>query len=311
MTYNVHGEYWKADSSEKLAEVIKERNVDVVCLQEVVRKWEPRVLGRKKDGEREAKIAPGAVPHQNIPVEVVKLLGKRYKNLEYLCLQTHEKDSGNAIIYNQDRLLPVGSMYCRKLEYVSRRSPFEEFSGKMVVPMRRILVSQKFLLDDKPVIVYNVHLDFWGRDAKRISQLKELFAFWDTDREKLKPIEVLAGDFNNWTLVFPKLMQPLQALSEFLKKNEFLDVSCDIPWTFSFVPDEVFDIWVKRGKISPRAYEGFVKKFEGSLHNKMDHVWIKGCFKVLSCSRLDIRESDHYPILAEIEIPEVNETFSQ
>ncbi len=311
LTYNIRGDFWSADASKRLAEIASLKNVDVICLQEVVSRWQPgketapeKTIKEEADGIEEEDAKKKKKVPQLLEVLLNELKGE-FEQLHFLCLQDEETSMGNAILYRKNKLQPIGPKYCRRFEYVSQRSPMEEMLSRITVPARRVIVSQKFMLGDTPIIFYNVHLDFYGRDEKRVEQISEVFDFWKDDREHEHPIEVVAGDFNTWgPCLLTDITEHWRLLYRYLEDQQFKYLTDGIPWTASFQTDFAQREFVDKGKIDKKVFDGFITKLTGHLKQKPDHVWMKGDFDVLSCERLDIEGSDHYPVFVEVDIKE-------
>jgi endonuclease/exonuclease/phosphatase family metal-dependent hydrolase len=296
LTYNIRGELWTKEASEELARVIKERKVDVVCLQEVVREYrngdeeEPREKNKEK--KREVK--------RSILKEITALLEKEYKTVVYLPVQSPHKSVGNAILYKKDKLKAVGQEFSKAFPKISQRSLLEEWGNQFMLPIRRIIMSEKFELDHRSLIVYNVHLDYFGGDTRRIYQLQHFFDLWGLQRHADGVIEIVAGDFNTWSPgFFRKIYRTISILRRWLRGKEFKEITSHIKWTQIFDRSEA-DRAAQKGVVQISFFEKLITRYDQRFKQKLDHIWVRGDVDVVSCERLDLPYSDHFPILAQL-----------
>jgi len=287
LTYNIRGDLWNPECTDEFTALVHKHEVDVICLQEVVRTF--------NQGQRSEEDA-------NILQELKRSLAEEFDTVEYLPVQASDKSIGNAILFRHDGLCSIGQNYGKAFPKRSSRALPEEWADKFLVPMRRVIMSEKFTMDHKKLIVYNVHLDYFGGDTRRISQIQHFFNLWGGEREGENIIEIIAGDFNTWLpYKLMKLYRRISILARFLTKKGFIEASRHIPWTQIFDRSEA-DSSSQKGIRQTNALERFVGKFDRSFKQKLDHIWIRGDAEVISCERLDVALSDHYPVLLKLRL---------
>jgi endonuclease/exonuclease/phosphatase (EEP) superfamily protein YafD len=134
---------------------------------------------------------------------------------------------------------------------------------------------------NKKALVYNIHLSAASTNSLRLKQLKTTFAEIENDYHE--PI-ILLGDFN-YAFGRSKLEELTQEFG-FEEATDQIDFTMDGRLThYTFAEKFIFKIYQK-------LYQKTTKN---------DYVFYKNC-KHIDTKKIDIRLSDHYPLLAEFEI---------
>ncbi|MDD3662055.1 MAG: endonuclease/exonuclease/phosphatase family protein [Candidatus Dojkabacteria bacterium] len=288
MTYNVRGGLWTPEHSKKLARLVMENDVDILFLQEVVRFFNDAV---PDDGECVLKGLKAA-------------LGKEFGIISYTPAQSENESSGNAIVYRKKTATPLGGFHRGMFAKVSQRSLLEERVSKILVASRRVIMSGKFRIGGRIFIMYNVHLDYFGGDARRVYQLKRMFSLWERTRSKTGVIEIIAGDFNTWLPArLMRMFRKLGRLYRFLTKSGFIEVSQGVDWTQVFKRDEM-DKFTENGAVNVGKATGIAPIFDGHFKQKLDHIWARGDIEATDCRRIDTDLSDHYPLMVTLHVNE-------
>jgi len=181
LTYNIRGDFWSREATLGLARIVKEREIDVICLQEVCKRFNSH-KENSHDILSELKVA----------------LGGEYEDFAFLPVQCPTMSAGTAIVYRKSLLVPVGDPYMKHFPLMSARKPYEEWINGYMAPMRRMIMTEGFRMGSRMLIVYCAHLDYFGGDNRRIYQINHMFNLWGDRRNGDEICEVLAGDFNTW-----------------------------------------------------------------------------------------------------------------
>jgi endonuclease/exonuclease/phosphatase family metal-dependent hydrolase len=288
LTYNIRGDFWTKEATADLARIVKERGVDLVCLQEVVRHF------NTEEGN-----------HANILADLKKELVGEYEDLDFLPVQTSTFSMGTAILYRKSLMIPQGAPFYKHFAPLSARKSMEEWADQFFPPIRKVIMSEQFNIGTRSLIVYNAHLDFFGGDRRRIYQIGHMFKLWEGKREGQKVFEIIAGDFNTW---MPYKLQGLYRrfgrLRGWLAKKGIHEASESVWWTHNFDSAEA-DAYEANGTLSLGFVGTLVRKFERFLRQKEDYIWFGGKgVELVSCERIDVNWSDHYPVLAKFTVEE-------
>lgn len=291
ITYNIRGDFWSPESSSALAKVIEEYDVDIVCLQEVTSYHGNSEKTKKK---------------KDILEEINKNLGGYYGAIDFLPVQTPLFSMGNGFLYKKGKVFPVGKPFSKYFAPITERNRLEVLFSKFMLRRRRVILSQKFRIKKMNIILYNVHLDFYGGDLKKIFQLGHFFRFWDTDRQKKNTFEFVTGDFNTWaSYKILNLWKIFSILRMFMMGQGFSELTREIDWTYAFDMVEAEDA-VRNGVLKRGFVDNVISRIGHLYRQKLDHTWLKGNHKLLLSKRLDFAGSDHSPILIEVEMMDGN-----
>ena len=113
LTYNIRGDLWTREASQSLAELIRERDIDILFLQEVV-------VTHKRDSEDQKD---SKETKRDIIKEIEEALDGEYKGMSYLPAQTLARSVGNEFLFKKNKLKAVGQEFKRPFRrYHSERS---------------------------------------------------------------------------------------------------------------------------------------------------------------------------------------------
>ncbi|KKQ01573.1 MAG: hypothetical protein US11_C0006G0015 [Candidatus Roizmanbacteria bacterium GW2011_GWA2_36_23] len=149
----------------------------------------------------------------------------------------------------------------------------------------RTLLQTDFIMKNnkKKISVYNTHLTTICANGVRIKQIKEAL---DLNRiNHQKNAAIITGDFN----YFPYGRKQLE---EIMEKYQFAEATKKIAYTIQFSSDGQFNTYHFIQKLVAKV---FSKLFTDKL--KIDYIYYKK-LKHIETKRVDIRFSDHYPIIA-------------
>lgn len=294
LTYNIRGDMWTDESTSELARIVQEHDVDILFLQEVTEVFND----------------PGATQPKKLLNGLCKAFGPNYRSISYLPVQSPNKSAGNALVYKKGVMSPIGAEYNKYFPKISQRTIVEEWANKFMLPIRRIVMSEKFKFDHTKLIAYNVHLDYFGGDTRRIYQLQYFFKLWGRAREENGVIEIIAGDFNTWLPVkLYRIWRWFSVMPGYLKSRGFKEITEHIAWTHQFDRAEV-DRAAAKGSLEVSAFQDVLSRLNNRYKQKLDHIWVRGDVDVISCERLDVTMSDHYPVLAKLNVNEKKDAES-
>jgi endonuclease/exonuclease/phosphatase family metal-dependent hydrolase len=138
---------------------------------------------------------------------------------------------------------------------------------------------------NKKITVCNTHLFVIGSNALRIKHIDHALEAFDIGPKKYF---LVAGDFN----YFPYQRKKLEKI---MKKYRLKEATKDIVQTVKFSYNGMFE-----GNIAlVRFLARFVNLFSKNL--KVDYVFYRG-LKLKKTEKIDVRFSDHYPIISTFDI---------
>ncbi len=288
MTYNIWGDVWEEENTRDLYDIVRREKVDILCLQEVVKTHRSDGVVKKKD----------------LMKELLDVMGEEYDGFGFIPLQPKYRAVGNAILYRKNRLTKVGEEYKKHYPLLSQRGIIEEKVSKWLIPLRRIIIAQKFDVEGQTIIVYNVHLDIYGGDWRRIYQISKAFKFWEGDCQRSDVIEIVTGDFNTWLpFKLARVFHRFSGFWKFMKSRGFENFTDNIPWTYSLERKKAKE-GVEKGAIEKGLADKVLSNLNYSYKQKLDHVWVRGDVEKRMSKRLDFDASDHLPVLSKMRIKE-------
>ncbi len=288
LTYNIRGDFWTEEATKNLADTVRDKNIDILCLQEVTRHF----------NDITAK-------NQDIVSQLGSLLHGEFKSIVYLPVQTSKFSMGTAILYRTSKLIARGLPFNKHFAPRSARSRTEEWADRYFPPIRKVIMSELFTIEGRKLIIYNVHLDFWGGDVRRILQLDHMFKLWGKHHANPDTMQIIAGDFNSWMpYLILRMYRRFSALRRWLLSKNIKEASENIWWTHNFDNIEA-ENYEQKGVIRFGIIETFLGLIDKSFRQKEDYVWYGGKGLGLErCERLDLNWSDHFPVLAKFTIAE-------
>ena len=140
------------------------------------------------------------------------------------------------------------------------------------------------LTTKKRLTVYNTHLTAYGTNQVKLRQIEETLGDMGnvSDHEAI----VMAGDLN----YFPYGRKKLENL---MNKHGFKEATFQIPYTFKYSHDGIFEKYNILKKLSGKLY----RKLFSTNKIKLDYIFYKN-LHLITAKRLNIRLSDHYPIIS-------------
>jgi endonuclease/exonuclease/phosphatase family metal-dependent hydrolase len=100
---------------------------------------------------------------------------------------------------------------------------------------------------------------------------------------------ILCGDFNSFD--FTKSGKELKTF-QYILGEDYVDAAEHVGVTADLFNMDIPD--------NP-AMEGFVKKLHIHIAKKIDYMWVKK-ITIISCKKLTLRGSDHYPLVGEFSL---------
>lgn len=269
VTYNIEYAAQKGKILENIIQLEKD-GVDIFCFQELIN-----------------------TPQEGFFIDtVLQKLGDSWQAVYNVGEMEGRLSLGNAIVWNKKKfflkssekiLLPLIKNFDlhEKLWYKTIRVPG--------VPIQRRAITCLFTLNQTPIRVTSVHVDNVGGPTHRKKQLAFLMTklrLLETPKQ-----EIICGDFNTFDLLktgYEKKMIQNEI------GEDFVDASNKIAWTS--------DIAMIDFSTSIKIFPWFIKAFNIHIRRRLDYIWVKN-FTIQECKKLEIIGSDHFPIIAKLEIP--------
>lgn len=150
---------------------------------------------------------------------------------------------------------------------------------------RRTVLKTDFTLmsSNKKLTIYNVHLSLYGINSIRMKQIRKTLN--DINITEKTPV-IITGDFN----YFPYRRKRLENL---MKKYRFFEATRSINYTITYTPSQT-----DYNRIQKLAAWLIRKFWNGRL--KVDYIFYKR-LRHKKTERIDIKLSDHFPILSSFE----------
>ena len=98
----------------------------------------------------------------------------------------------------------------------------------------------------------------------------------------------MCGDFNNYDVF--KNGKQTRIMKKLFGPN-FEHISSNLKWTADIFHIDMPEL--------SKLYRIFIKIFRIHIKRRLDSIWVKG-FKSISCQKINLMGSDHFPILAEL-----------
>jgi len=153
----------------------------------------------------------------------------------------------------------------------------------------RTVLQTDFLckLVNKSLSIFNIHLSLYGANSIRNKQLEKTLKD-DLTFGKKDPL-IITGDFN----YFPYRRKKLENI---MKECGLAEATCNLNYTIRYS----FDGKAERYNFIQKLGARFIRKFlDGKL--KVDYTFYRN-LKLTKAERIDVRFSDHYPIIAYFKI---------
>jgi endonuclease/exonuclease/phosphatase family metal-dependent hydrolase len=223
--------------------------------------------------------------------KLLSRLGKNWKAAYHVGPEFSKLSIGTGIVWNtkilkfkrEDKLLLPKLKNFDRLERL-----YYKVVGVHAIPLQRKVTICYFAYGKKTIRVTSIHIDNVGGPGHRMKQLSYLLA--TLHKHEVPDGEIICGDFNTFDLLktgYEKLfMQKLFG-------DDFKDASRHAGWTS--------DIYNIDFRTSMRFFPWLIKTFHIHIRRRLDYIWVKH-MNIVSCRKLPIPGSDHYPLVARLKM---------
>ncbi|MDO8610028.1 MAG: endonuclease/exonuclease/phosphatase family protein [bacterium] len=143
-----------------------------------------------------------------------------------------------------------------------------------------------FQSNKRKITIYNTHLTVLSTNQGRVKQMKKVIDFIQNYKET--PL-IITGDFN----YHPYGRKQLETL---MKENELNEATSSLDYTMQLNPTGKFENY----NFIQRLFAKIVR-FLFNDRFKLDYMYYKN-LKLINTKRIDIRLSDHYPIIGKFSL---------
>lgn len=156
------------------------------------------------------------------------------------------------------------------------------------IDIPRTVLNTEFMLKEKKqkLVIYNTHLAVFETNGARVRQLKKILNFTDAHK---KLSLLIAGDFN----YAPYQRKHLERL---MRKHGLREATKSINYTFQITKDGKFEKFGFLQRIILKVVHLFNRD-----RLKIDYMFYKN-LRLKKITRIEVRFSDHFPILATFRI---------
>lgn len=266
-TYNTQSFFDSKKIKANLHYLLKQKNIDIVCLQEVINK--------------------------NIATEVIQeiLVGWKYV---YFHDQTFDKHHGLATFWNPQhglQLIETKQLLLPKLDRLTNRE-------KKIVPpdhtnhKRGALITSFNRGGKIPLKIANIHLDLAGGNAHRVKQLAYILQHMNDKNTEAK---IICGDFNTLGLTQLQKQNMIKRQNKIqnVLGEEYSNIFPDLLWT----SDATVNISANKLHYSVTYTLQFLRFLHLHVYQKLDYIFAKG-IQNTSAEMVSLKGSDHFPLLA-------------
>jgi endonuclease/exonuclease/phosphatase family metal-dependent hydrolase len=267
-TYNIQFGVNREKIIENIYRIAQE-GVTIFCLQEII----------------------NVVDKEFIIDTILKQLGNNWKAAYHVGEEISRLSIGTAILWdtNKLKLIDQEKFLLPKIEkFDLHERLFYFLLGTPSIPLQRKAITCNFSLDQSDIRVTSVHIDNIGGPSNRMKQIRYLMS--KLQNSKTPKYEIICGDFNTFDLL--KTGYEKKRLQKIIGQ-EFIDASKDINWT-----DDIYNIDFRT---SIKIFPWFIKTFNIHIRRRLDYIWVKK-FTVVDCKKLEVSGSDHFPIIAHLEM---------
>lgn len=239
-------------------------------------------------------------------ISIPEIVKKHHPDI--ICLQEVRTDEENLkklekwgykLANYSNSFIKFGTIYGVAIFYNPYKFSFEDSQTidlprgflEIVLTLIRFLRNQKKLrtvlktdlickVNKNEVTVFTTHLSTWGSNGIRLKQLHELLIDKKINTNKSL---IITGDFN-----YPYGRKKLEVLTE---QYQLIEATANIRSTF------------KRKKVDYSYIEKIITKIIDAFFKelKLDYIFYKN-LKLIETKKIDVRYSDHYPIISRFEI---------
>lgn len=269
-TYNLQFSRNTKDLVKNIAK-LTQNGVIVFCLQEFVRR-----KGQEQIGDK-----------------ILETLGSDWSLITHLGTENTDQGMGTAILWNT-RILTLTQqnkiLLPKRKKMAFHEWLFARLTGGKGIPFKRRATIAEFSFQGKPIRIVSVHLDNIGGKNHRKRQLEYVLKQLKNGEQFAG--EIVAGDFNSFDLL--NTGQEKKMLDKSIGEN-FVNVSSPINFTA--------DIYNTDMPVKFPIMKIVISLFHIHIRRKLDYIWVKN-FIIINCKKLEVRGSDHYPIMASLKLEE-------
>lgn len=210
-------------------------------------------------------------------------LGNDWQGEHFLGTDNPRIDLGLSLFWKSAKL-QLKELEKVNLPKVEKLGFFERQATSTPKPPQRGAIVATFDINNIPLRITNLHLDWQGGASQRRAQLRFLAAHL-----KLKPdvaYEIICGDFN--TLGRPASAKKQQNEMQRILGEEFTEVFPNLKWT-----SDGASIDPQKGLSN---VQGLLVNLGIRFHQRLDYVFLRGVI-VVDANMERVDGSDHYPLV--------------
>jgi len=223
--------------------------------------------------------------------KILKRLGSKWKASYHVGKEISKLSIGTAIFWNSEILTfkheeKILLPKIKKFDFHEKF--FYKIVGEKAITLQRKALSCYFGINQTELRVTCVHIDNIGGPSHRMKQI--IYLITKLKEMKNPQSEIICGDFNTFDLL--KTNYERKQLQKNFGKD-FVDASKKIDWTS--------DIYMADYPNSNKLIPWLIKTFNIHIRRRLDYIWVKN-MKVISCKKRELSGSDHFPVVAELEL---------
>lgn len=268
VTYNIQF----GINTQRIIENIKklaEDDTNIICIQEIINN----------------------LPQELIVKAILKQLGSNWHASYHIGTENSRQSIGTAIFWDNNilKLKQEEKILLPKIKkFALHEKLYYWVIGEPGISKQRRATACYFLVNNSILRITNLHIDNIGGPMHRMKQITYLLSH--LNKLKTPNHEIICGDFNTFDLL--KTGYERKLLQKKFGKD-FIDASKNVGWT-----SDIYNIDFKK---SIRLFPWMIKTFNIHIRSRLDYIWVKN-LKVLDCRKIILPGSDHYPIIADLEL---------
>jgi len=221
---------------------------------------------------------------------ILNRLGKNWQAAYHVGTEQSRLSIGTGILWNTQvvKLNHTEKILLPKLKrFDLHEHVYYRLIGVPSEVLQRKATTCYFTVKGKELRVTSVHLDNVGGPIHRVKQFEYLMS--ELNKYKTTDREIICGDFNTFDLL--RIGYEKKMLRKVLR-HAFTDASEHIKWT-----SDIYNIDFTTSK---PFFPWLIKTANIHIRRKLDYIWVKQ-MKVVSCDKLNIPGSDHFPLIATLQ----------